>query len=231
MRSPGDKLFSPETGQSFRVAGILERSGTSDDNLFFVPLVRAQQMFQQPGRVTCVAIRLRDPAALGVVATRLQGVPGAQVVTMTEMMGTFLNLLGSVRTLALSIGVVALTVSFLTVLNTLLAAVVERTSELSIMRALGASRRQVFCLLAAESILLSVAGCGLGLVLAGVGGGLLEKAARAFVPLAPQGALLNWEPTMAFECLIWGIALGLVASLYPAWRASQVQPSYALKEI
>ena len=45
MRAPGDLFFSPETGRKLRVAGVLERSGTSDDNLFFVPLRTAQRMF------------------------------------------------------------------------------------------------------------------------------------------------------------------------------------------
>ena len=61
MRRVGDTLYSPETGRRFRVCGILERSGTSDDSQFFIPLATAQAMFHQPGRVTAVAIRLRDP--------------------------------------------------------------------------------------------------------------------------------------------------------------------------
>ncbi|MBU6400411.1 MAG: ABC transporter permease, partial [Verrucomicrobia bacterium] len=64
MRAVGDKFFSPETGRVLRVAGLLERSGTSDDSLFFVPLKTAQDMFHQPGRLTAIAIRLRDPARL-----------------------------------------------------------------------------------------------------------------------------------------------------------------------
>ena len=64
MRAPGDRLHSPETGQELRVAGVLERSGTSDDSLFFVPLRTAQRMFGQENRLTAVAIRLRDPALL-----------------------------------------------------------------------------------------------------------------------------------------------------------------------
>ena len=62
MRKVGDTLYSPETGRRFRVCGILERSGTSDDSQFFIPLATAQAMFHQPGRVTAVAIRLRDPS-------------------------------------------------------------------------------------------------------------------------------------------------------------------------
>lgn len=143
LRSPGDRFYSPETGERLQVQGVLERSGTSDDSLFFVPLDTAQRMFNQPGRLTAIAIRLHDPALLREASGRLQTIPGAQVVTLTEMMGTFLNLVGAVRTLLLSIAFVALAVSVLSVFNTLLAAVVESTNELCIMRAIGASRRQI----------------------------------------------------------------------------------------
>src|SRR5262249_17321608 len=137
MRSPGDLFYSPETEQHLRVAGILERSGTSDDSLFFVPLRTAQRMFSYQGRLTAIAIRLRDPALMTEASRRLQNIPGAQIVTLTEMMGTFLNLVGAVRTLLLSTAFIALAVSGLGVFNTLLGAVVERQTELSIMRALG----------------------------------------------------------------------------------------------
>jgi putative ABC transport system permease protein len=47
MRTPGDRLYSPETGRELRVTGVLERTGTSDDSLLFVPLRTAQRMFGQ----------------------------------------------------------------------------------------------------------------------------------------------------------------------------------------
>src|SRR5580700_5764676 len=62
LRKIGDPLYSPETGRTFRVCGILERSGTSDDSQFFVPLRTAQSMFHQEQRLTAVAIRLKDPS-------------------------------------------------------------------------------------------------------------------------------------------------------------------------
>src|SRR5205085_459490 len=96
MRSVGDKFYSPELQREFRVAGILDRSGTSDDSAFFVQLRTAQEMFSQQGRLTAIAIRLKDPNLAAGAAQRLQSISGAQIVTMTEMMGTFLNLLGAV---------------------------------------------------------------------------------------------------------------------------------------
>lgn len=230
MRAPGDKLFSPETGQSLRVVGILNRSGTSDDSLFFVPLATAQKMFHQPGRLTAIAIRLRDPAQVRQATQRLQQIPGAQVVTLTEMMGTFLNLLGAVRTLSRAVAFIAVAVSVLGVFNTLLAAVVERAWELALLRALGASRKQVFGLLLIESLLLTGLGSGLGLALAALAGPALEQLARRVVPFSPPGSMLVLGNPAIVQCLLVGIGAGVAASLYPAWRASRVQPAQALKE-
>ena len=229
LRAPGDLFFSPETGQKLRVAGVLERIGTSDDSVFFVPLRTAQRMFHQPGRLTAVAVRLRDPALLGEASARLQRIPGAQVVTLTEMMGTFLNLVGAVRTLLLALAMVAVAVSVLGVFNTLLAAVVERTNELSVMRALGASRSQIIRLITTEALLLTGVGSLAGVALALGAGSVIEAVVKRWVPLAPAGALL--APTLGtiLPSLALGVGVGVLGGLYPAWRASRLHPAQALK--
>jgi putative ABC transport system permease protein len=229
MRRLGDTLYSPETGRRFKVCGILERSGTSDDSQFFIPLATAQEMFHQPGRLTAVAIRLRDPALLPQAAARLQEVRGAQVVTLTEMMGTFLNLVGAVRTLILAIAVVALAISGLSIFNTLLASVLERTAELGVLRAVGASRTQVFGLLALEGLMLTTIGSAMGLLLTQTCGIWMEQAVRRFVPLAPDAALLTLTGSVLLQCALIGMAIGLVAGLYPAWKASRLSPTQALR--
>jgi putative ABC transport system permease protein len=229
MRASGDLFLSPETGQKLRVAGVLERSGTSDDSLFFVPLSTAQKMFAQPNRLTAVAIRLRDPALLREASQRLQSIPGAQVVTMTEMLGTFLNLVGSVRTLLVSIALVAVVVSVLSVFNTLLAAVVERTRELAVMRAIGASRLQIVGLITLEALLLTGAGTLCGILLAVAGGPGIEHLVKGFVPMAPAEALSQPTARVFLGTLLLGALVGVLSGLYPAWRASQLQPAEALK--
>lgn len=225
MRQPGDKFYSPEARQPLRVGGVLERSGTSDDSVFFLPLATAQQMFGQPGRLTAIAIRLHDPAALRETSERLQRIPGAQVVTMTEMMGTFLNMIGAARTLVQAIAAIAVIVSALTVFNTLLAGVIERTNELTLMRALGASRGQVLGLLTAESLLLTVTGSILGLALALIGGPIIESVVKQFVPLAPKDALSAMSAGLVLRCVLTAAVVGLLAAIYPAWRANRLQPA------
>ncbi len=229
LRAPGDKFFSPETKRVFRVAGVLERSGTSDDSAIFIPLATAQEMFAQHGRLTAIAIRLNDPALVREAAPRLQKIPGAQVVTMTEMMGTFLNLLGAVRTLVLAVAAIAIAISALTVFNTLLAGVIERTNELAIMRAIGASRTQVFALLVGESLLLALGGLIAGSALAFLAGPRIEALAKGWMPFAPTETLLRISADTLLRCSLLALTVGALAAVYPAWRAARLQPAIATK--
>ncbi len=229
MRSPGDLFFCPEAQQDFRVAGVLERSGTSDDSLFFVPLHTAQRMFNAPGKLTAIAIRLRDPGLLREATERLQRIPGAQVVTVTEMMGVFLNLVGAARTLMQGLAWIAVAVSFLTVFNTLLSGVVERTGELSVLRALGASRLQTLWLICLEAVWLALAAGVIGLVLALLVAPAAEHLARRFVPFAPDRSLAALSVSLVGRALLLGVFAGLLGGLFPAWRASRLSPAVAVK--
>lgn len=229
MRAPGDRFYSPETKSDFRVAGVLERSGTSDDSLFFVPLRTAQRIFDQPGRLTAVAVRLRDPALLREASQRLQHIPGAQVVTLTEMTGVFLNLVGTARTFVQALAVMATIVCVLTVLNTLLSAVIERTTELSILRAVGASPVQLLWLVTVEAVLLTSLGSAAGIALAMVSGGMVGRLAKQFVPLAPAQPWAGIAADVVWRSVALGLAVGLLGGIYPAWRASRPSPASALK--
>ena len=229
MRAPNDKLSSPETKRQFRVAGILERSGTSDDSAFFVPLATAQEMFAHTGRLTAIAIRLKDPTRTTETIARLQEIRGAQAVTMTEMMGTFTRLVGMVRTWVLSIVAIVVTVSALTVFNTLLAGVVERANEFGLMRAMGASRTQVFGLLVGEALLLTMAGLGAGILLAIVLGPRIEALARIWIPFAPAGNLLAISASAVFRGCPAAVIAGALAAVYPAWLAARMRPAMGAK--
>jgi putative ABC transport system permease protein len=230
LRAPGDKLFSPETGRTFYVEGVLQRGGTSDDSRFFIPLKTAQEMFGQTGRLTAVAVRLHDPLQARAVAERMQALPGVQVVTVAEMMGVFLNLLASARSLLLAIHGVAIAAAVLTLLNTLLAAVLARAPELSVMRAIGASRSQVFALITCEALLLTAAAGFLGLLLIVLGGGQADRLARTVVPFAPGEAMVTLDWNLVGRTALLAVTCGLLAAFYPAWRAATVPPANALKE-
>lgn len=229
MRHAGDTFYSPETGRELRVRGILERCGSSEDSQFFVPLGTAQSMFRQPGRITAIAIRLRDPSRVVQAEKRLQQIRGAQTVTMTEMMGTLLNLIGAVRTLALALSLVALTISGLAVFDTMFSSLLDRISELAVMRAVGASRVHLFALLAGEGLLLIAVGEWIGLMASPLVGGAVEAGALRFAPMALDRGMLAFTPQSLGTCLLVVLVMGVSASLIPAWMASRLQPARALR--
>jgi putative ABC transport system permease protein len=144
---------------------------------------------------------------------------------MTEMMGTFMNLIGAMRTLVLAISALTIVISALSVFNTLLAGVIERTNELTVMRAIGASRTQVFALLTAEALALTLVGSLLGIALAYAGGALVETAVRTYIPFAPNEALLSLDHGSIIQTFLVAAAVGVSAAIYPAWRASRLQPA------
>jgi putative ABC transport system permease protein len=145
------------------------------------------------------------------------------------MIGTFLNLVGAVRTLALAISFVALAISALAILNTMLTAVLERTGEIGMMRALGASRSQVFGMMTLESAFLMLAGTAGGVLLAMLAGGGVEQVARQLVPMAESSTLLAITRDICLQCFALCGGIGLVAGLYPAFQASRLRPVEALR--
>lgn len=229
MRNPGDALYSPELQWRFTVDGILKKSGTSDDSLFFIPLATAQRLFQSEGKLTAIAVRLKNPAELTRVAEVLKEIPGVQVVTLTEMMGAFLNIIGSVRTLLQSIIWVALSAAALGVANTLLMSVAERLHQFALYRAIGASKTQVFLLILGEGLLLTFAGIAAGIMLAVA----LASATGAFVQrilpysVSITGGGLN--SGIFVQALVVGVIMAVAASILPGWRAARVQPAELLK--
>jgi putative ABC transport system permease protein len=225
----GDQIYVPEKDETFDVVGELAPTGTEDDGFFYIPLAAAQKMFNQPDKLTSIMIRLKDPADAPVVAARLASVRGAEVITMGELLGTMMNLMGSAKALLLSIVLVVIVISALGVLNTVLMSVFERTREIGVMRATGAGRMHIFGLVWIETLILSLLGGAGGLVLAIFGSRLIEGIVKHFLPLAPKGSVVTLEPRTFLLVFAFVLGAAIVAGFYPALRAAQQRPIEALR--
>jgi putative ABC transport system permease protein len=209
--------------------GILERTGTQDDGISFMPLRRVQEDFGLPGKMSGIGIRLKDVRQMSAFEEDLYDVPSIQVVSMAQVKGTILNLMSSARVLASSIATVAVIVAVIGVMNTILVSVFERTKQIGVMKAMGASRFDVFRIVWTETALISLFGGALGVVLALVGGRLVEHAVRGLLPYAPTGRLVAVSPALVAAAMGGAVLTGLVAGIYPAWRASSMKPVEAIR--
>lgn len=228
-REPGDKLLEPVSKSSLLVEGVLKRSGTADDNQFFVSLQTAQQLLGQPGRITAVAVRLKDPYLLLEAQKRFQEIPGAQVVTMTEIMGAFLNMLGGVKLLVNAITSIALVIGGLSLFNTLLASVIDRLNEFATLRAIGAGPSHIYALIASEAIIQAMLGFVLGVVAASLLGQYAVEAIRQQMPLLPSQSFTGLTRSSLLQGFFSAGFIGLLSAIYPAWHGCKIAPAQALK--
>ena len=225
----GDQIYMPEKDMTLDVVGELQPTGNQDDGFFYVPLATAQAMFGQPGKLTGVSIRLKNPDDAPIVASRLGKIRGAEVITMGELLGTMMTLMGSAKSLLLSIVLIIIIISALGVLNTVLMSVFERTKEIGVMRATGAAQTHVFGLVWLETLMLSLLGGVGGLGLALIGARALESVVKRFLPLAPKGSVVALEPGSFLVVMAFVVGIAVVAGFYPALRAARAKPIEALR--
>ncbi|MFV5213159.1 ABC transporter permease [Azonexus caeni] len=218
-------------GLHFRVVGVMAPKGQflgiDLDDTAFIPAGRAQELFNREG---CDEINLAAaegvPAALVAERIRRQlierhGREDFTIVTQEEMLKTLSSIL-DVLTLAVgALGGISLLVGGVGIVTIMTIAVSERTSEIGLLVALGASRRTILGLFLGEAVALSALGGALGLAL-GFG---LAQAIHFAVPALPV------HTPLSFVLLAEGIAIaiGLLAGVLPARNAARLDPVAALR--
>ncbi len=215
-----------------KVTGILSPTQGADDNFIFLPLADAQLRFGHAKEITHILVRFQDPNDLDYVVTQLRGCDAGlamNVIPLAQIYRTIQSLVNSTRLLLGCIALVALLVAGTGVSNTILMAVSERTRDIGVMRALGASHGQIFRLIWLETIQVCVSGSIIGVGIAFAASGLVENWVRSKLPFAPAGTLIHWDSRIAAGCLACAVVLGIFTGFLPAWRAASVSPMTAIR--
>ena len=215
--------------ESFTIVGILDRTGDQDDQFHFFPLKEAQRVFNKQGMITTIAVKVRDVGRIAAVSQEMEKIPDIQVVTMTQIMGTIMNLAGSARSLLLTVIAIALIISAFGIINTLLMSVNERTREFGMMKAIGASGLDIGKMVLAETVFITLCGGILGTVAAVVGSSIIESFVKGMLPYSPSGSLIYYSPELVGFALGFSVLLGLVCGIYPAFKSSRLTPMEAIR--
>ena len=230
QRVPGDKIFIPGRNEVLTVVGIFERNGTQDDGIVFMPLKTTQKVFELPGKLTGIGIKLKDMRQLSKFEEDLYNVPGIQVISLAQVKGTILNLVSSAKAMTNSVALIAVIVAVIGVVNTILMSVFERTSEIGVMKAIGASRMDIFRIIWIETALICVFGGILGDIVSLAGGRAIEYVIKLALPYAPKGHLVIITPHILLLSFFGALIMGFIAGLYPAFRASSMKPIEAIRK-
>ena len=240
-----DKIFSKPVslrdkikvnGKEFRVVGFYEAVGNpQDDSQVYFTRDAAEETFEQksyrfilarsaPGRdttqiVSSIRKELRDH--------RDQSSSNEDffVQTFEQMIATFSLVLDAIVGVVVLVALISVVVAGVNITNTMFAAILERTKEIGVLKAIGSKNIDILIIFVFESGLLSLVGGVFG-VLTGYLIGVAAGKAVAAAGYALFKPLFTWG--LAAGSLLFAFLVGVLSGLIPAYRASQLKPVDAL---
>lgn len=219
------------SGERYRVIGVLESKGETLgfdlDDVIYLPAGRSLAMFNQEGLMEIDVVYedgVEVEALRAAVERRLFSRHGQQDYTITsqeQMMEVMGRIVSTLTFAVAALGGISLLVGAVGIFTIMTIAVRERTSEIGLLRAVGARQDQILLLFLGEAGTLAAIGGAAGLVL-GVGGGQLL---RLIVPILP----VHTPIPMVVAALVMATVIGLLAGVLPARRAAEMNPVEALR--
>jgi len=215
----------------FRVSALFARQGESmgfnTDEIALIPVDHAQSLFNTESlfRILVEADSRAsiEPVKAGVTAKlklRHDGEADVTVITQDAILATFDRILRALTLAVSGIAAISLAVAGILVMNVMLIAVSQRTAEIGLLKALGATRKDIKRLFLMETLWLALAGAAVGIAV-GYLGSLGLRLAYPQLPAYPPA----WASIAA---IITAIFTGIVASLLPASKAAKLDPVLAL---
>ena len=230
-------------GMPFRVVGVLEEKGGSqmgdEDNSVVVPLTTAQtRLFPSRGRsgeyqVSMITIEVVSEDRMDAASEQISIIlrerhdvdfsdeDDFSIISQADIINIFGQITGVLTTFLGAIAGISLLVGGIGIMNIMLVSVTERTREIGLRKAVGARRRDILWQFLLEAVTLSLIGGLLGIGLGALGAGIISALIEDFRSVVtPQAVLL---------ATTFSAAVGLFFGIYPARRASRLNPIDALR--
>jgi len=223
---PGDSLQIQ--GETFKVSGVLDQTGSQDDSLIFAPLAKVQRLLHKEGKITLVEVAaLCSGCPIGDMVNQLaELLPEAKVTAIQQVVAARLKTLDQFRRFSYAMAFVVIFIGSLIVFVTMMGSVNERTTEIGVFRAIGFRKTHIMRIILLEAALVSL--------LAGVVGYAVGMAgAKLALPFMAEAkdAALAWDGGVATGAIVISLVVGILASLYPALHASKMDPTEALRAL
>ncbi|MFH1586741.1 MAG: ABC transporter permease [Candidatus Diapherotrites archaeon] len=210
-------------GKKFRVKGIFSGQSEFIEGVIVMPLDSARELTTlDADKVNSFTIGLTDPTKDKEIAEKIEFIysDDLQALSMSQYSEEFSSIFGSLRLLVWAIAAIAAIVAGVGIINTILMSILDRTAEIGTLKATGWTNENVFIMIMYEALSIGILG--------GIIGMILGFAIDLFL-----ASLLNINFLITFPLLLqaflFALFIGLIAGIYPAYRAVKLDPIEAIR--
>ncbi|WP_319506611.1 ABC transporter permease [uncultured Methanolobus sp.] len=217
---------------SYKVIGIFDSGTPNDESIAYVRFDSALDFFDENGVASKINVRVYDPFQADVIATSIERDTGLDALSWIEANKEILDLLNTQMLIVwLYYGLIYMIAGF-GIANTLFTVVMDKKSEIGMLMAMGASKRNITMIFLLESLILGTMGVLLGCVLGYLGSTALSsyqidlpsEMYFGLTTLPLKTDIMNYAYAIVFSFLI-----NIVAGVYPARRAAELDPVEAIE--
>lgn len=214
-------------GERFSVVGLLEQTGTQEDDLLYLDLATTQRLWQRGDEISLIEVSaFCSTCPIEEINAQIAtAIPTARVSALLKAVESRRLLIDQFRLFSAVLSALMILVGCLIVLSSTLAGVRDRRGEIGIFRAIGYRRKHIFSIILVENLALAFVG--------GLGGLLLATLAAGPLAHVVAGVTQAVGPSPSGLGVALGASLGVVllASLYPAWQAARLSPTLAMRPV
>ncbi|MFT9078237.1 ABC transporter permease [Ethanoligenens sp.] len=218
-------------GRSFQIIGVLTHKGSSvmgsNDNRIIIPVSTAQRMLHQTQIMQIYASSQNSDSVQQGINTletflfhKTKSTDNYTIFSQSDLLSTLGTITGTLTAMLGALAGISLLVGGIGIMNIMLVSVTERTREIGIRKAIGAGRGSILVQFLIESMLISLTGGIIGLILGDIGTIIVGKAMSVPMSVSPGVAAL---------ALAFAVSVGVIFGLYPANKASKMRPIDALR--
>lgn len=223
-------------GRNFQVVGVLEKSDSIMASLMgnsqaYIPFSVATRMSDSGAGITSFYVSASEPDRLNeaedtvnsIMMNRLKQDEDAFSIMNSSIIADTMGNITGILTLVLGgIAAISLLVGGIGIMNIMLVSVTERTREIGIRKAIGASRGSILSQFLVESLVLSLLGCLIGVALSWVIIEIASVVASAYLTFQMSGGVV-------LIAVVFSVAIGVLFGIYPANKAAKKNPIEALR--